>query len=44
VRVSSGYVIPPEELPKVDRLYQRYGVALVTGETDPNATAEPDFP
>src|SRR6266446_5111539 len=26
VRASSGYVIPPEELPKVDRLYVRYGI------------------
>jgi hypothetical protein len=45
VRTSSGYVIPPEELPKVDRLYERYGVAPGTGETEPTAaTPEPDFP
>jgi hypothetical protein len=45
VRASSGYVIPPEELPKVDRLYERYGIPSVTGETEPTAAIpEPDFP
>jgi hypothetical protein len=45
VRASSGYVIPPEELPKVDRLYERYGIPLGTGEAQPTAaTPEPDFP
>jgi len=45
VRASSGYVIPPEELPKVERLYERYGVVSGTGEAEPTtATAEPDFP
>jgi hypothetical protein len=32
VRASSGYVIPPEELPKVDRLYERYGIPPEGGE------------
>jgi len=42
VRTSSGYVIPPAELPKVDRLYERYGVLSGTGETEPTpATQEP---
>jgi hypothetical protein len=45
VRASSGYVIPPEELPKVDLLYERYGIPLGTGEAQPTAaTPEPDFP
>jgi hypothetical protein len=45
VRTSSGYVIPPEELPKVDRLYERYGVAAETGGIEMTAaTPEPDFP
>src|SRR5712692_9087214 len=35
VRVSSGYVIPPEELPKLDRLYARYGIASEEPETPP---------
>ncbi len=26
VRASAGYVVPPEELPKVDRLYERYEI------------------
>jgi hypothetical protein len=44
-RASAGYVIPPEEFPKVDRLYGRYGVASGTGEAEPTAaTPEPDFP
>jgi hypothetical protein len=43
VRASSGYVIPPEELPKVDRLYERYGIPSGTGEAEPTAaTPEPD--
>jgi hypothetical protein len=29
---------------KVDRLYERYGVATGTGEAGPAATPEPDFP
>jgi len=45
VRGSSGYVIPPEELPKVDRLYDRYGIPPVMGESEPTAaTPEPGFP
>jgi hypothetical protein len=45
VRESSGYVIPPEELPRVDRLYERYGIPAGTGEGQPTtATPEPDFP
>jgi hypothetical protein len=45
VRASSGYVIPPEELPKVDRLYERYGIPSGTGDAEPTAaTPEPDFP
>jgi hypothetical protein len=45
VRTSSGYVIPAEEFPKVDRLNERYGVASGAGETrPPAATPEPDFP
>jgi hypothetical protein len=45
VRASSGYVIPPEELPKVDRLYERYGIPSGTGEAEPIAAIpEPDFP
>jgi hypothetical protein len=45
VRTSSGYVIPPEELAKVDRLYERYGITPGTVETVPTgATPEPDFP
>jgi hypothetical protein len=44
VRTSSGYVIPSEEFPKVDRLYERYGVASGTGEAEPAATPEPEFP
>ena len=31
-RSRSGYVLPPEELPKVDRLYDRYGITAA--ETD----------
>jgi hypothetical protein len=26
VRVTSGYTIPPEEMAKIDRLYERYGI------------------
>src|SRR5713101_7141860 len=45
VRGSAGYLIPPEELPKVDRLYERYGIPSGTGEAEPTAaTPEPDFP
>ena len=45
VRGSAGYLIPPEELPKVDRLYERYGIPSGTGEAGPTAaTPEPDFP
>jgi len=41
VRACSGYVIPPEEFPKVDRLYERYGVAPGTAETEPTAVQQP---
>jgi len=45
VRASAGYVIPPEELPKLERLYERYGIPALTGEAEPvAATVEPDFP
>jgi hypothetical protein len=45
VRASSGYIIPPEELPKVDRLYERYGIPSGTAQAEPTAaTPEPDFP
>lgn len=45
VRANSGYVIPPDELPKVDRLYDRYGVASGTDGTEVTAVApEPDLP
>jgi hypothetical protein len=45
VRASSGYLIPPEEFPKVDRLYERYGIPAGTGEAAPTAAIpEPDFP
>lgn len=45
VRVSSGYVIPPEELPKVDRLYERYGIAAGEAEeTSSTKEPHPDFP
>ena len=44
VRASSGYVIPPEDLPKIDRLYERYGIPLGTDEAQPTAaTPESNF-
>jgi hypothetical protein len=37
-RKSQGnYVIPAEELPKLDRLYARYGIASEEPETPPEA-------
>jgi hypothetical protein len=43
--LSSGDVIPAEELPKVDRLYERYRIPSGTGEAQPTAaTPESDFP
>jgi hypothetical protein len=45
VKTTSGHVVPPVELPKVDRLYERHGIAPGTGEAEPTAaTPEPDFP
>ncbi len=45
VRASSGYVIQPEELPKIDRLYERYGIRIGASEDEPDAGhPEPDFP
>ena len=36
---------PPEELPKVERLNEPYGVGPSMGEAEPTAvTLEPDFP
>jgi len=32
-----NYVIPPDELPKLDHLYARYGVASEEPETPPKA-------
>jgi hypothetical protein len=39
VRASSGYDIPPEEFPKVDRPYERHGVGSRTGEMEPTAAS-----
>ncbi len=37
-RTAEGYVIPPEEIPKIDRLYERYGIT-VNPEDRPAAEA-----
>lgn len=45
VRASAGYVIPPEEFSKVDRLYERYGIAVNGPENALSAdTPGTDFP
>jgi hypothetical protein len=44
VRASAGYIVPPEELPKLERLYERYGIPARTGEAEPTGTSpEPDL-
>lgn len=45
IRASSGYLIPPEELPKVERLYERYGItAAENSEPAPPAENENPWP
>lgn len=39
VRASAGYVILPEKFSKVERLYERYGIANGEGEGQPQAPA-----
>lgn len=39
-RTAEGYVIPPEEIPKIDRLYERYGIAA--GHEDGTAAEAPN--
>jgi len=44
VRMNSGYVIPPEELPKIDQLYARYGIGIDEAEeTFSVQKPQPDF-
>ena len=39
MRVAAGYIVPPEEFSKVERLYERYGVASEAGKDQPHAPA-----
>jgi hypothetical protein len=43
-RTRSGYAISPEELPKLDRLYERYGIAVADSKGGAFGEAESNFP
>ncbi len=43
-KTRSGYVIPPEELPKVDRLYERYGITADRDDGPATEASNSAFP